>query len=325
MKTTLQTRTQAAPETTPALTPARPGLLQRCGGVKCAPGTCDHRDDERQTLRRKPSGHAAPSAGLPLVADALRSSGSPLDATARDVMGSFFGHDFGRVRVHTDTKAAKSAEAVSAQAYTVGSDVVFGAVQYSPRSSQGRSLLAHELAHVVQQSTGSRMSRSGLEIGPAHDSLEREADRIAADAAGGMRRYQGGLSRGGGSLQRKCKDGGWDFEYDGCSVPPWVQAYFDIENKNNPAGGSDTWFSNDERTGACDRHDECYQTCNPDSGGRKSCDVQMYDNMMSACSNSSENEEMKEVCRFWAETYYTGLSIGGGSAWSERQEQVCNC
>jgi hypothetical protein len=65
-----------------------------------------------------------------------------------------FGHDFGHVRVHTDARAAESALAVNALAYTVGRNVVFGAGRYSPGSAGGRNLLGHELAHVVQQSGG---------------------------------------------------------------------------------------------------------------------------------------------------------------------------
>jgi len=64
-----------------------------------------------------------------------------------------FGHDFSRVRVHTDSTAASSATHASAQAYTIGNDVVFGSGQYNPGSPAGRQLLAHELAHVVQQDT----------------------------------------------------------------------------------------------------------------------------------------------------------------------------
>ena len=63
-----------------------------------------------------------------------------------------FGHDFSRVRVHTDQAASRSAEALAAQAYTVGSDIVFGAGRYAPASRDGQRLLAHELAHVQQQS-----------------------------------------------------------------------------------------------------------------------------------------------------------------------------
>lgn len=66
-------------------------------------------------------------------------------------MESRLGHDFAHVRVHTDAAAARSAAAVGAQAYTVGSDVVFGAGRYAPTSGDGRQLLAHELTHVVQQ------------------------------------------------------------------------------------------------------------------------------------------------------------------------------
>ncbi len=63
-------------------------------------------------------------------------------------------HDFSRVRVHTDNKAADSARAVNALAYTVGSDIVFASGQYAPLTTGGQRLLAHELAHVIQQSAG---------------------------------------------------------------------------------------------------------------------------------------------------------------------------
>lgn len=66
-------------------------------------------------------------------------------------MESYFGHDFGGTRVHTDSRAATSARAVDARAYTVGDQIVFAEGQYAPESSAGRALLAHELTHVVQQ------------------------------------------------------------------------------------------------------------------------------------------------------------------------------
>lgn len=86
------------------------------------------------------------------------SSGQPLDPATRALMEPRFGHDFGRVRVHANGRAAESAAAVDAVAYTVGHDIVFGTGQYAPGSAHGRSLLAHELAHVVQQPPG-RLSR----------------------------------------------------------------------------------------------------------------------------------------------------------------------
>jgi Domain of unknown function (DUF4157) len=67
-------------------------------------------------------------------------------------MGSRFGHDFSQVRVHTDAKAAASAKAVHAVAYTVGQDIVFGEGQYVPHTHTGLKVLAHKLTHTIQQS-----------------------------------------------------------------------------------------------------------------------------------------------------------------------------
>ncbi|MFT3718298.1 DUF4157 domain-containing protein [Pseudorhodoferax sp.] len=102
--------------------------------------------------RQADAGAAAPAADAGAAVQAtLAGAGAPLDAATRGRMEHRFGHDFGRVRVHADGAAAASAEAVRARAYTVGAHVVFGAGQYAPASDAGRRLLAHELAHVVQQ------------------------------------------------------------------------------------------------------------------------------------------------------------------------------
>jgi hypothetical protein len=85
------------------------------------------------------------------VHDVLGSPGQPLPPATRAFFEPRFGHDFGGVRVHTDGQAAESARGMNAAAYTLGRDVVFGADQYAPETGQGRKLIAHELAHVVQQ------------------------------------------------------------------------------------------------------------------------------------------------------------------------------
>lgn len=107
----------------------------------------------QQLIHRAPAELAAPAVTPPIEAsiDALRGGGQPLDLETRAFMEPRFGQDFGHVRVHTDATAAHSAQAVSALAYTAGSDVVFGAGQYQPGTDAGRRLIAHELAHVVQQ------------------------------------------------------------------------------------------------------------------------------------------------------------------------------
>ena len=88
----------------------------------------------------------------PIVHDVLSLPGQPLDAATRAFFEPRFGHDFENVRVHVDARAAESAQVVKASAYTTGSDIVFGTGQYMPKATEGNRLLAHELAHVVQQS-----------------------------------------------------------------------------------------------------------------------------------------------------------------------------
>lgn len=102
--------------------------------------------------QREAASDGSPSAGsLSSVQNVLASPGRPLDASTREFFAARFGHDFSNVRVHDDAAAAASARGVQALAYTVGHDVVFGAGQYSPGTSAGRHLLAHELTHVIQQ------------------------------------------------------------------------------------------------------------------------------------------------------------------------------
>lgn len=90
----------------------------------------------------------------PVVDEVISSSGQPLDLNTRQFMETRFGHDFSGVRVHADDKASRSARRIDALAYTAGTNIVFAAGRYDPASTMGRHLLAHELAHVVQQ-TGS--------------------------------------------------------------------------------------------------------------------------------------------------------------------------
>jgi outer membrane protein OmpA-like peptidoglycan-associated protein len=116
----------------------------------------------------------------PIVHEVLRSPGQPLDRNTRAFMEPRFGHDFSRVRVHTDARAAESSRAVNAHAYTVGNDIVFAAARYAPETDMGRRVLAHELTHVVQQASGAARSVArSMEISDPFDPLEREADAVA--------------------------------------------------------------------------------------------------------------------------------------------------
>jgi|GEM_PF-5542529 len=141
-----------------------------CGGIVGPSGECAACKAKRQAAERQ---YSAP----PIVHDVLRSSGQPLDAATRAVMEPHFGHDFSRVRIHTDAKARESALAVNALAYTVGNDVVIGSGHYAPETRDGRRLVAHELTHTIQQAGAS--AAGPLTIGRANDSFEREAGQYA--------------------------------------------------------------------------------------------------------------------------------------------------
>ena len=108
-------------------------------------------EHERLQTKRVESSDLGETVVPPIVPEVLSSPGQPLDAATRGFMEPRFGHDFSRVRIHTDAKAAESARAIQANAYTSRQNMVFGVGQYAPTTLKGKSLLAHELAHVVQQ------------------------------------------------------------------------------------------------------------------------------------------------------------------------------
>ncbi len=146
-----------------------------CG---CGGGCAKCRGEER-TLRRKATG-PAPAAHAPsVVHDVLNSPGRSLDTSTRGFFEGRFGYDFGRVRVHADSRAAESAKAVNASAYTVGQHIVFDEGRYDPASGPGRELMAHELAHTIQQDHAAGAA-GPISIGAPDDRSEREADGAAA-------------------------------------------------------------------------------------------------------------------------------------------------
>jgi hypothetical protein len=157
------------PNTAASAVPRR--ILQRkcaCAGFAAE---CERCAQPLRLQRRSTSDDRGPIGDAPpIVHDVLASPGRPLDSQTRSFMEPRFGRSFADVRVHTDEQAAASARAVHAHAYTVGNNIAFASNAYALHSSTGRRLLAHELAHVVQQSS------HGPEPGLMH---EHEADRAA--------------------------------------------------------------------------------------------------------------------------------------------------
>lgn len=145
----------------PAPAPHIAGARCGCGAALAAPGTCDQCRAAKRVLQRRSGGNtgADVAAAPPLVHRVLDGPGQALDGSARAFFEPRFGTDLGHVRVYTDAPAARSADAVGALAYTVGHQLVFGDGQYAPGSSSGRELIAHELAHVLQQGAGGRRLR----------------------------------------------------------------------------------------------------------------------------------------------------------------------
>jgi|GEM_PF-1235874 len=159
-------------------------LQRKCAcGQHAAEGECEACRSKKRQLQLSRRGVAEPQGVPPIVHEVLRSPGEPLDPGTQGFMEPRFGQDFSRVRVHTDARAGESARAVNALAYTVGRHLVFGSGQYAPGTQGGRQLVAHELAHVVQQRAG-RVSNTHDTDGTARE--ENDADRMADAALAGI-------------------------------------------------------------------------------------------------------------------------------------------
>jgi hypothetical protein len=131
------------------------------GGVVQRPCAGCEEESKALTVQRREAGADTPQV-TPAVAasvNALRGGGSPLPASTREFFEPRFGADFSQVRLHTGTRAADTAKSINAKAFTLGRDIAFSAGQYAPESPEGQHLLAHELAHVVQQD-GEHMQRA---------------------------------------------------------------------------------------------------------------------------------------------------------------------
>ena len=173
---------------TSSFTPVPTGLLQRkcasCGQHTIAGGGCTQCQKRQPALQRKATNQSEASQVPPIVNEVLRSPGQSLESSTRTVMEPYFVHDFSGVKVHTNARAAESASAVSARAYTVGRNLVFADGQYSPGTSSGQRLIAHELTHVIQQETSSPAPQTQLEIGDIEGPSEQEA--ILAESSIGL-------------------------------------------------------------------------------------------------------------------------------------------
>jgi hypothetical protein len=125
---------------------------------------CTECEEKKDIQAKEISGQTA---AVSSSVEPVQGGGKPLDTSVRSFFEPRFGYIFDRVRVHTDARAAESARAVNALAYTLGHHIVFGTGQYAPDTTAGRRLMAHELTHVVQQNPSHAPVKSpGLSNGP---------------------------------------------------------------------------------------------------------------------------------------------------------------
>jgi len=190
-----------------------PTLQRSCAPCAAGGAPCPKCAGEKKELVQRSTGNSKPETGNASASvpdNFLHSlgSGQPLDASTRAFMEPRFGHDFGHVRVHTDARAAESARSVSALAYTVGRDVVFGARQYTPGTSGGQRLLAHELTHVVQQSgsdsthVGEKRSLPPTSLSGVPDAPSELPTNASSDAH--EQEVARTISKNGARVQRVC-------------------------------------------------------------------------------------------------------------------------
>lgn len=157
-------------------------LQRKCScGAKSSGGDCA---ECRKKQLQRTAASAGPAVAPPVVHQVLASPGQPLPASERAFFEPRFGHDFSRVRVHTDGGADSAAQSVGARAFAVGRDLVFARGQFTPGTSEGRTLLAHELTHVVQQGAG----------GPRHTEVRRP-DITPGGPMLARQRFPGALAR----------------------------------------------------------------------------------------------------------------------------------
>jgi outer membrane protein OmpA-like peptidoglycan-associated protein len=158
------------------------GVLQRscasCGQHSVAGNECSDCEKKKGLLQRTTSSEATHEA-LPIVHDVLRSSGQPLDHGTRAFMEQRFEFNFANVRVHTEARAAQSASRIGAFAYTANESLVFSQGRYAPQTPGGQHLLAHELAHVVQQKKWIGTAPQATPLGHPRDPAEAAADSAA--------------------------------------------------------------------------------------------------------------------------------------------------
>jgi hypothetical protein len=279
----------------------------------------------RHTVQRQPEKEVKSSLSL------FKDGGRLLSNADRNLFPPHVIPDCAGARFHTDGRTRKPALGIQAPALTAGRDLFVAQSAYRLGRTDGRRLLVPILTHAIQQ--GHSVSQVQRQPGADATCNGQGYDPKKMCCINGELVPQSPIE----DLE-ECPDrkqlAGRPIEYDGCSVPWFLRIG---EDKDNPAGGRDTAFSDTSIHGIrpqafvpalpCDVHDKCYQTCNPDPVARELCDMKLIVDASRVCNNSTEDEQVKERCHKAVEkaNYFLVRHSFGEGSFEERQRQYCHC
>ena len=261
----------------------------------------------------------------------LKGGGRPLSTAERHLFERRVDRDFNGARFHADRRGGKLAQAIQDRALTDGRNVLCAQSEYRSGRAAGRRSLAPKSSHAIQNGH----NVFGLQRQPSADATcnGQAYDPKKMCCRNGKLVPQSPIKNLEECPERKQLVGRPN-EYDGCSVPWFIRIG---EDKDNPAGGRDTAFSDTSIHGRrsqafvptlpCDVHDKCYQTCNPDPVARELCDMKLIVDASRVCNNSTEDEDVRERCRKAVEkaNYFLVRHGFGEESFEERQRQYCHC
>lgn len=189
------------PEPQPGLTVQRSPLKIQRSCDKCEEELkrkpiLDKDDEELHAKFADASGGSGVTGGLQSYLNTSRGAGQQLPPSSRAYFEPRLGRDLSDVRIHTDGQASQAASSISAKAFTAGNNIVFGAGQHAPQTHQGRTLLAHELTHVIQQSDDQHLQRQWDPIGDIKEGLKKKAEEFAKQKLGALAAEPAGPASG---------------------------------------------------------------------------------------------------------------------------------
>jgi len=146
---------------------------------------CQSEKNEEPLVSREPAAayppHLQTASSITGTVQSLEGGGRQMSSSSRAFFEPRFGVDFGHVRIHTDARAVEVAKSINARAFTIGRNIAFGAGEYSPDTERGKHVMAHELTHVLQQSSVSTTARNSAESAEVYRLTQEEQKNRAIE------------------------------------------------------------------------------------------------------------------------------------------------